>query len=125
MLRKVTLGSDSPKSLSLDANIPQTDLARKASRQILGLIHYMLHGANLPKPEALSSILGTHRAYVAYAYLATGVIDSPTPGTMAEDMELLERVTRSVEMVALEENDFVPFARALKYVNAGAGGMHS
>ncbi|GJC88860.1 hypothetical protein ColLi_11698 [Colletotrichum liriopes] len=119
MLRKATLlNSNSPNPASSDVNIPKTDYATRASRRILDLTYNMLHVWRFPAAEAISYILGAYRAHIAYSHLASNVINSPTPGEMVEDLQLLDRVAQGIETAAQEESDFLPLARAMQRINA-------
>ncbi|KAL0936397.1 uncharacterized protein CTRU02_208612 [Colletotrichum truncatum] len=119
MLRKATLlKSNSPNPVSSDENIPKTDFATRASRRIMELTYLMLHVWGFPAAEAISYILGAYRAHIAYAHLASNVINSSTPGDMAADLDLLDRVAQSMETAVQEEHDFAPLLRAMKKINA-------
>ncbi|GKT40208.1 uncharacterized protein ColSpa_00389 [Colletotrichum spaethianum] len=77
----------------------------------------MLHVWRFPAAEAISYILGAYRAHIAYSHLASNVINSPTPGEMTEDLQLLDRVAQGIETAAQEESDFLPLARAMQRIN--------
>ncbi|WYZ42700.1 hypothetical protein EsH8_VI_000399 [Colletotrichum jinshuiense] len=119
MLRKATLlNSNSPNPTTSDVNIPKTDFATRASRRILDFMYRMLRIWRFPAAETISYVLGAYRAHIAYAHVASNVINSPTPGEMAEDLDLLDRVALVIGAAAEEESDFVPLARAMKRINA-------
>lgn len=119
MLRKATLlNSNSPNPTTSDVNIPKTDFATRASRRILDFMYRMLRIWRFPAAETISYVLGAYRAHIAYAHVASNVINSPTPGEMAEDLDLLDRVALVIRAAAEEESDFVPLARAMKRINA-------
>lgn len=100
-----------------DGMIPRSDLSMRTSRKILKLVHHMIHIIKLPGPEAMSLILGNYRAYIAHAHLASGLMQDPTAETVQGDLQLLQNVAECIDGLAREVNEFVPLARAFKFVN--------
>ena len=89
----------------------------RTSRRVLKLIHHMIHVLALPGSEAMSLILGTYRAYIAHAHLASGLIHDPTAPTARDDLDLLRDVAECIQELAREVNEFFPLALAFKLVN--------
>lgn len=120
MLRKATLlKTNSPNPISSDDNIPKTDLSTRISRRILELTYLMLHVWRFPAAEAISYILGAYRAHIAYAHIASNMINSPgLEENATADLDLLDRVAQSIETAAQEECDFAPLVRVMKKINA-------
>jgi hypothetical protein len=96
--------------------IPKSGLSLRAARKVVDIVHHMVHVARLPGPEALSCALGTYRAYVAYAHLASGLASEPDAVTAPDDLRRLGRFAGCVQGVARSEREFVPLARALEAV---------
>ncbi|KAI8270836.1 aconitate hydratase [Colletotrichum sp. SAR11_239] len=119
MLRKATLlKTNSPNPISSDDNIPKTDLSTRISRRILELTYLMLHVWRFPAAEAISYILGAYRAHIAYAHIASNMINSPgLEEDATADLDLLDRVAQSIETAAQEECDFAPLVRVMKKIN--------
>ncbi|OJI99475.1 hypothetical protein ASPVEDRAFT_38888 [Aspergillus versicolor CBS 583.65] len=120
MLRKASLPQSSEHKAMLSDNdemIPRSELSMRTSRKVLKLVHHMIHVVTLPGPEAMSLILGTYRAYIAHAHLASGLIHDPAAPTVDDDMGLLLEVAECIEGLAREVNEFVPLAGAFKMVN--------
>lgn len=89
----------------------------QTSRKVLKLVHHMIHVLTLPGSEAMSLILGTYRAYIAHAHLASGLIHDPATPTADDDLALLLEVAECIQGLAREVNEFVPLAVAFKQVN--------
>lgn len=120
MLRKASLPQSSEHEATLSDNdemIPRSELSMRTSRKVLKLVHHMIHVVTLPGPEAMSLILGTYRAYIAHAHLASGLIQDPAAPTVDDDLGLLLEVAECIEGLAREVNEFVPLAGAFKMVN--------
>lgn len=120
MLRKVTLPQSTehgPMLTDNDHMIPRSELSMRTSTKILKLVHHMIHVLTLPGSEAMSLILGTYRAYIAHAHLASGLIHDPTAPTAGDDLVLLQDVAECIEVLAREVNEFIPLARGFKLVN--------
>ncbi|KAF5517282.1 hypothetical protein CGCA056_v010911 [Colletotrichum aenigma] len=120
MLRKATLlKTNSPNPISSDDNIPKTHLSTRISRRILELTYLMLHVWRFPAAEAISYILGAYRAHIAYAHIASNMINAPgLEENATADLDLLDRVAQSIETAAQEECDFAPLVRVMKKINA-------
>ena len=120
MLRKASLPQSSEHEAMLSDNdemIPRSELSMRTSRKVLKLVHHMIHVLMLPGSEAMSLILGTYRAYIAHAHLASGLMHDPAAPTADDDLALLLEVTECIEGLAREVNEFVPLAVAFKVVN--------
>lgn len=100
-----------------DDMIPRSNLSMRTSRRVLKLVHHMIHVLALPGPEAMSLILGTYRAYIAHAHVASGIIHDPTAPTCREDLDLLRDVAECIQALAQDVNEFFPLARVFKLVN--------
>ncbi|KAF6831401.1 hypothetical protein CMUS01_07360 [Colletotrichum musicola] len=121
MLRKATLlKTNSPNPVSSDVNIPKTDISTRASRRILVLTYNMLHTWSFPAAETISYILGAYRAHIAYAHIASNIISSPmpVPADMAFDLDLLDRVAQSIDVIAQVDCEFAPLVRVMEKTNA-------
>lgn len=120
MLRKASLPQSTARESMLSDNddmIPRSELSIRTSRKVLKLVHHMIHVLMLPGPEAMSLILGTYRAYIAHAHLASGLIHDPAAPTVNNDLYLLLEVAECIEGLAREVNEFVPLAGTFKLVN--------
>lgn len=120
MLRKASLPQRTEHEAMLSDNdemIPRNELSMRTSRKVLKLVHHMIHVLTLPGSEAMSLILGTYRAYIAHAHLASGLIHDPAAPTADDDLALLLEVVECIEGLAREVNEFVPLAHAFKLVN--------
>ncbi|KAK7425747.1 hypothetical protein QQZ08_007722 [Neonectria magnoliae] len=117
MLRKYNiLESSSPSPVSSDQDVPSSPFAVRASRHILVIIDRLL--VNFAISETLSIIVGFFQAFIPYACLASNILRSSNPGSLASDMELLSRISESIASLSHKERDLMPLARALQGVNA-------
>jgi hypothetical protein len=120
MLRKASLPNSTDHEYmpsDNDGMIPRSERSMRTSRRVLKLIHHMIHVLALPGSEAMSLILGTYRAYIAHAHLASGLIHDPTAPTARDDLDLLRDVAECIQELAREVNEFFPLALAFKLVN--------
>ncbi|KAH6896014.1 hypothetical protein B0T10DRAFT_479304 [Thelonectria olida] len=116
MLRKLNiLDSSSPSPIVSDTDVPQSPLAIQASRNFLGMMHRLL--ARCPVLETMSIMVGYFQAFVPYGCLAGNIVRSRNPGALVADLELLESVAERVTVMAKEERDFTPLARAVQGLN--------
>lgn len=117
MLRKLTiLESSSPKPIVADTDIPQSPLALEASRSFLRMMLRLL--ARCPVLETMSIMVGYFQAFVPYGCLAGHLVRSRRPGLLVGDLELLESIAERISVMASEERDFSPLARAVQGLNA-------
>jgi hypothetical protein len=118
MLGRATLPSRTEGQPPLDSSdmIPKSDLSMRAARKVVDIVYHMVHVARLPGPESLSCALGTYRAYVAYAHLASGLASEPDAVTAPDDLLRLKQFAGCVQSVARSEREFMPLARALEVV---------
>jgi hypothetical protein len=119
MLGRATLPSRNegqPPPLESSDMIPKSDLSMRAARKVVDIVYHMVHVARLPGPESLSCALGTYRAYVAYAHLASGLASDPDAVTAPDDLLRLKQFAECVRSVAGGEREFMPLARALEAV---------
>jgi hypothetical protein len=116
MLRKLNiLDSSSASPIVSDSDIPQSPLAIQASRNFLRMMHRLL--ARCPILETMSIMVGYFQAFVRYGCLAGNIVRSPNPSALVADLKLLESVAERVTIMAKEEKDFTPLARAVQNLN--------
>jgi hypothetical protein len=118
MLGRATLSSREEGQPLLDSGhtIPKSDLSIRAARKVIDIVYHMVHVARLPGPETLSCVLGTYRAYVAYAHLASVLASEPDAVTAPDDLFRLKQFAECVQSVARDEREFMPLVRALEAV---------
>jgi hypothetical protein len=121
MLGRATLSSRDEGQPLLDSGhtIPKSDLSMRAARKVIDIVYHMVHVARLPGPETLSCALGTYRAYVAYAHLASVLALEPDAVTAPDDLFRLKQFAECVQSVARSEREFMPLVRALEDVYNG------
>ncbi|KAH7303671.1 hypothetical protein B0I35DRAFT_177271 [Stachybotrys elegans] len=96
-----------------DNMIPRSDLSIRASRKVVEITCHMIDNFPMVGPESLSVALGTYRAHVACAHLASNIEKNPHADAVGRDLVLVQRLANCIEGVALVEKEFTPLARAL------------
>ncbi|KIL87118.1 hypothetical protein FAVG1_09672 [Fusarium avenaceum] len=125
MLRMVS--GQNHDQVDVSATSEQNSLCKetelRAARRIVLIVCHMTQVIRLPGPQSLSLALGMYCVQVAYATVVAHVLDQPKAATVGDDLLQLKRFGSCINVVASTASEFMPFARALRSVQAQLEGQ--
>ena len=116
MIRKMSaLDSHSPEPITTDSDIPNSPLALKAARIIVGIIAGLVD--RYPVSATVSGTFGIYRAYVSIAYVVRCLLNAPDLTPYDVDIERMILIEDALGRIVRTDKDFMPLARAVQGLN--------